>query len=72
MKKEAAALGAGVNGSEVVGLIPLEALLMAGRFYDAQGDEKAIVRAAIEKLGLSAIEPFVPEKKVIEYMIPRG
>ena len=37
VRKEAAALGAGVNGSEVVGLIPKDALLMAGKFYGGDG-----------------------------------
>lgn len=69
VRKQAATLGAGVNGSEVVGLIPLEALLMAGRFYGGTGDEKSLVSTAIDRLGLSSIEPFVPERKIIEYLI---
>jgi glutamate formiminotransferase len=72
VKKEAAALGAGVNGSEVVGLVPLEALLMAGKFYGGAGAEAALVKVAVEKLGLSAIDPFVPEKKIIDYLIRKG
>jgi glutamate formiminotransferase len=72
VKKEAAALGAGVNGSEVVGLIPLEALLMAGKFYGGTGEEAALVKAAADRLGLSAIDPFVPEKKIIDYLISKG
>lgn len=70
-KKEAARLGVEVNGSEIVGLVPLEAMLQAGRFY-SQGkekDEKSLVNIAIEKLGLSALHPFKPEEKIIEYMI---
>lgn len=72
VRKEAAALGAGVTGSEIVGLVPLEALLMAGKFYGAAGDEAALVRAAVDRLGLGSIEPFVPETKIIEHMINRG
>lgn len=71
VKKEAARLGVEVNGSEIVGLVPLEAMLQAGRFY-SQGkekDEKSLVNIAIEKLGLSALHPFKPEEKIIEYMI---
>ncbi|MCX6173556.1 MAG: glutamate formimidoyltransferase [Ignavibacteriales bacterium] len=71
VKKEAARLGVEVNGSEIVGLVPLEAMLQAGRFYSngKEKDEKSLVNIAIEKLGLSALHPFKPEEKIIEYMI---
>ncbi len=69
VRKEAATLGGGVNGSEVVGLIPREALLMAGKFYGGTDGERALIDTAVSRLGLGAIEPFVPEKKIIEYMI---
>jgi glutamate formiminotransferase/formiminotetrahydrofolate cyclodeaminase len=71
VKKEAARLGIEVNGSEIVGLVPLEAMLQAGRFYSGgkEKDEKSLVNLAIEKLGLSALHTFKPEEKIIEYMI---
>ena len=71
VKKEAARLGAEVNGSEIVGLVPLEAILKAGRFYsgDEITDEKELVDLAIEKLGLSSLNTFVKEEKIIDYMI---
>lgn len=69
VRKEARTLGIDATGSEVVGLIPKEALLMAGRFYSKETDEKKLVEVAIERLGLSQLEPFDPKKKVIEYMI---
>ncbi len=72
VRKEAAALGAGVTGSEVVGLIPMEALLMAGKFYGGTGDEASLIGTAALRLGLDAIDPFAPEKKIIEYMIKKG
>ena len=67
----AKSLGIDVTGSEVVGLIPKEALLMAGRYYsgDPEAGEKGLIDRAIECLGLSQIERFEPEKKIIEYMI---
>ena len=70
-KKEATRLGVEINGSEIVGLVPLEAMLQAGRFYSGgkEKDEKSLVNIAIEKLGLSALHPFKPEEKIIEYMI---
>lgn len=75
VRREAQKLGIDATGSEIVGLIPKEALLIAARFYrqavgkgDAVTDD-ALVGTANEYLGLSQLEPFVPEKKVIEYMI---
>ncbi len=71
VKKEAAKLGVEVTGSEIVGLVPLEALLMAGKFY-ADGkysDEKSLVDMAIEKLGLRDLNPFNKNEKIIDYMI---
>ncbi len=73
VKKEARKLGMDVTGSEIVGLIPKEALLMAGKFYAGNDavrmTEEELIQKAIASLGLSQFEPFDPEKKVIEYMI---
>lgn len=71
VKKEATRLGVEVNGSEIVGLVPLEAMLQAGRFYTEgkETDEKKLVQAAIDNLGLNSLNPFNPEEKIIEYMI---
>jgi glutamate formiminotransferase / formiminotetrahydrofolate cyclodeaminase len=67
VKKEAASLGARVTGSEIVGLTPKEALLMAGKFYaPAASGEEAILAAAVDALGLGQLEPFDIQKKVIE------
>lgn len=70
-KKEAERLGVKVTGSEIVGLVPLEALLDAGKFY-AQGKdytENDLVNLAIDSLGLSDLHPFDPAQKIIDYMI---
>jgi glutamate formiminotransferase/formiminotetrahydrofolate cyclodeaminase len=73
VKKEAQKLGVNVTGSEVVGLIPKDALLMAGRYYFGEkvpnATEEQLVHRAIESLGLSQLERFDPPKKVIEYTI---
>jgi glutamate formiminotransferase / formiminotetrahydrofolate cyclodeaminase len=74
VRKQALSLGSDVTGSEIVGLTPLSALLMAGRFYANDDDasaktDKELMMLAIEKLGLSQLEPFVPDKKVIEFML---
>lgn len=71
VKAEAAKLGVEAAGSEIVGLVPLEAILQAGRFYsnNAITEEKELVNLAIEKLGLSSLNKFIPEQKIIDYMI---
>lgn len=72
VKKQAHALGVRVTGSEIVGLLPKEALLVAGRFYSAELSESRLIAMAIERLGLSQLNKFMPEKKVIEYMLGLG
>jgi glutamate formiminotransferase / formiminotetrahydrofolate cyclodeaminase len=71
VKKEARRLGVEVDGSEIVGLVPLEALLQAGRFYAGDKDlsEDQLVDLAIEKLGLSSLNPFEKNQKIMDYMI---
>jgi glutamate formiminotransferase/formiminotetrahydrofolate cyclodeaminase len=70
VKKLAEGLGVKVTGSEIVGLTPKEALLLAGTFYrPGAADEQALIAAAIEELGLSQLEPFDPKKKIIEYQL---
>ncbi len=71
VKKESRRLGVEVTGSEVVGLIPLEAMLQAGKFYTQNNNlnESELVDLAIEKLGLSDLHPFKKEEKIIDYMV---
>lgn len=71
VKKQARTLGSDVTGSEIVGLTPRAALLMAGTYYSKQDDlpEKELINAAIQNLGLSQMDPFIPDKKIIEYML---
>ncbi|HLG19459.1 MAG TPA: glutamate formimidoyltransferase [Bdellovibrionota bacterium] len=77
-REEAKKLGLRVTGSELVGLIPKEALLMAGRYYlDKQGKspglpESELAHIAIRSLGLSELSPFDVRQKVIEYKISAG
>ena len=75
--EEARALHLAVAGSELVGLIPLQAMLMAAEHSIAKEnlfvlDERQKIRLVVERLGLSSVHPFVPEKRIIEYMIPKG
>jgi glutamate formiminotransferase/formiminotetrahydrofolate cyclodeaminase len=71
VRKEAARLGVEVNGSEIVGLIPLEAILMSAKYYSNNNisNEKDLVNLATEKLGLDKLNPFDPNRKIIDYMI---
>ncbi|RJP82177.1 MAG: glutamate formimidoyltransferase [Candidatus Zixiibacteriota bacterium] len=75
VKEEAATLDAVVSGSEIVGLTPLEPLLMAGAYYcqlnhlPPPATDAELVEAGIRGLGLSDLYPFDANKKIIEYMI---
>jgi glutamate formiminotransferase/formiminotetrahydrofolate cyclodeaminase len=66
----------GVAGSELVGLIPRDAMLMAAEHYMRQEDlflvdELQKIRLVVDRLGLSSVSPFVPEKRIIEYMMAK-
>lgn len=71
---DAKAMNLAVCGSELVGLIPLEAMLMAAEYYMQKEnlfilDERQKIRLVIDRLGLSSISEFNPDKRIIEYMI---
>lgn len=74
VKKEAALLNVAVTGSEIVGVVPLEAILAAADYYIEKEnlfvlDEDQKVRLAVERLGLNSVAPFNPKEKIIEYII---
>ena len=72
-REEAAKLGVRVTGSELVGLVPLDALLAAGDHYLAkQGRTSGVpeserVHTAVMSLGLDDLAPFDPREKIIEH-----
>ncbi len=72
-REEATSRGMRVTGSELVGLVPLEAMLAAGdHFLTAQGRTTAIpeadrIRIAVMSLGLDEIGEFAPAAKIVEY-----
>jgi len=76
-QEEAVRRGLRVTGSEIVGLVPLEAIRKAGiHFLRQQGafagaPESELVHTAIKSLGLSDLSPFRPEEKIIEYRLRR-
>ena len=72
--REAKELNIGICGSEVVGLVPLDAMLRAADHYIQKEslfilEEEQKIRLAIERLGLSSIKVFNPKERIIEYMV---
>ncbi len=73
--RSAAARGMRVTGSELVGLVPLEAMLDAGRHFLRQQKgstgvpDRELIRIAIRTMGLAEVAPFDPHKKIVEYAL---
>jgi glutamate formiminotransferase/formiminotetrahydrofolate cyclodeaminase len=73
VREEAEKLGLIVTGSELVGLMPLQPLIDAGKFYllkqgkSAGAPEREVVETAVRSLGLDQLAEFDADKKVIEY-----
>lgn len=76
--RSAQSRGLRVTGSELVGLIPLSALLDAGKHYlkmqkrSIGVSEKELIHIAVKSLGLDELAPFDPEKKIIEYKLRKA
>lgn len=74
-RKQARKRGVRVSGSELVGLIPLESMITAGKYYLAKQKRsigipiKDIIHIAIKSMGLDDLAPFDPNEKIIEYRI---
>lgn len=73
--KSAFERGVRVTGSELVGLIPLQAMLDAGKYF-LQKQERSIgvsdeelIKIAVKSLGLDELQPFDPRKKIIEFQL---
>lgn len=72
--RDARDLNLPVVGSQIVGLIPLKAVLDCADFYIQREklfiiEEEHKVRLVISKLGLDSLGPFVPKERIIEYMV---
>ena len=67
--------GLRVTGSELVGLIPLESMLEAGRYFlrkqqrSTGVSDAELIRIAVKSLGLDELAPFDPKSRIIEYML---
>jgi glutamate formiminotransferase/formiminotetrahydrofolate cyclodeaminase len=73
--KSADSRGIRVTGSELVGVIPLKAMLDAGKHYLRKQKrstgipDREIIKIAVKSLGLDELTPFDPDKKIIEYIL---
>lgn len=67
--------GIRVTGSELIGMIPLQAMLDAGKYFLQKQHrsvgipDREIIKIAVKSLGLDELAPFDPDKKIIEYFL---
>lgn len=67
--------GVRVTGSELVGLVPLRAMLDAGRYFlrkqkrSTGVSDRELIKIAVRSMGLDELAPFEPEKKIVEYAL---
>ena len=73
--EKAQARGVRVTGSELVGLVPLNAMLEAGRYFLKKQkrstgiSDSELIKIAVKSMGLDELGPFNPEEKIIEYQL---
>ncbi|MBT8195321.1 MAG: glutamate formimidoyltransferase [Bacteroidia bacterium] len=73
--KSATSRGLRVTGSELVGLVPLSAMVDAGKYFlekqslSAGMSEKDLVHIAVKSMGLDELGPFDPNERIIEYQL---
>ncbi|MGD9978847.1 MAG: glutamate formimidoyltransferase [Bacteroidales bacterium] len=67
--------GLRATGSEIVGVVPLKAMLDAGKHFLRKQQrstgipDREIIKIAIKSMGLDELYPFDPDKKIIEYIL---
>ncbi len=73
--KKADARGIRVTGSELVGLVPLNAMLEAGSYFLKKQQrstgvaDSELIKIAVKSMGLDELGPFDPQEKIIEYQL---
>jgi glutamate formiminotransferase/formiminotetrahydrofolate cyclodeaminase len=73
--KKTEARGIRVTGSELVGLIPLKAMLDAGKYFlkkqkrSTGVSEKELIKIAVKSMGLDELGKFNPQERIIEYLL---
>ncbi len=71
----AADRGIRVTGSELIGVVPLQCLLDAGKYFlhkqrrSSGIPDEEIIEMAVRSLGLNELAPFDPKKRIIEYLL---
>lgn len=76
--KKAQERGMRVTGSELVGLVPLKAMLDAGKYFLKKQNrsvgvsESELIKIAVKSMGLDDLKPFEPSEKIIEYVLAKG
>lgn len=72
---KAQARGLRATGSEIVGVLPLKAMIDAGKYFLLKQNrstgisDKEIIKIAVKSMGLDELYPFDPDKKIIEYIL---
>ena len=75
VSRAAAARGLRVTGAEIVGLVPKQVLIDAGKFYLEKQQrslgisEEEILKIAVKSMSLDDLKPFNPKEKVIEFLM---
>lgn len=73
--KSAYERGYRATGSELVGLVPLQAILDAGKYFlnkqrlSSGVSDAELIHIAVKSMGLDELAPFDPKKRIIEYVI---
>ncbi len=73
--KSAEQRGLRVTGSELIGLVPLKAMLDAGKYFLKKQErsvgisDEEIIKIAIKSLGLDELKPFIPKERIIEFKL---
>jgi glutamate formiminotransferase/formiminotetrahydrofolate cyclodeaminase len=73
--ERAAEKGVRVTGSELIGVVPLQCMIEAGKYFlhkqkrSTGIPDEGIIEMAVHSLGLNELAPFDPEKRIIEYLL---
>lgn len=76
--KSADQRGMRVSGSELVGLVPLNVMLEAGKYFlrkqqrSVGVSDSELIKIAVKSMGLDELAPFDPQQKIIEYNLEKG
>jgi len=72
---KAAERGIRVTGSELIGVVPLQCMLDAGKYFLHKQErssgipDEEIIEMAVRSMGLGELAPFDPQKRIIEYLL---